>query len=161
DDWSHPLRLEHQVRPLLDDPSLVATVSDGLLATPELTVTMPGFRMVGMIASSLMFRREPVMRRVGYFDRVRKAADTEYRRRIVAAFGDRALHRVAGTAYSLIRVRPSSLSRSDIRGGGWFHPGREAYRSAYTHWHERIRRGEVSPYVARSPSRRPFAAPAY
>src|SRR5690606_40297748 len=94
DDWSHPLRLEHQVRPLLDDPSLVATVSDGLLATPELTVTMPGFRMVGMIASSLMFRREPVMRRVGYFDRVRKAADTEYRRRIVAAFGDRALHRV-------------------------------------------------------------------
>src|SRR5690606_10768559 len=54
DDWSHPLRLEHQVRPLLDDPSLVATVSDGLLATPELTVTMPGFRMVGMIASSLM-----------------------------------------------------------------------------------------------------------
>lgn len=161
DDWSHPLRLEHQVRPLLDNASLVATMSDGLLATPQLTLTMPGFRMVSFIASSLMFWREPVMRRIGYFDRVRKAADTEYRRRIVAAFGDHALYRVGGLAYSLIRVQPSSLSRADIRGGGWFHPGREAYRSAYTHWHERIRRGSVSPYLARSPSQRPFAAPAY
>ena len=30
DDWSHPRRLELQVRPLLENPRLVATTTDGL-----------------------------------------------------------------------------------------------------------------------------------
>jgi O-antigen biosynthesis protein len=161
DDWSHPLRLEHQARPLLEEASVVATLSDGLRATPDLLVSTPGHRPVSTVASSLMFRRDPVMRRIGYFDRVRKAADTEYRRRIVAAFGEHAVRHVGEHPYALIRLWPDSLSRSDFRGGNWMHPARAAYRSAYTHWHDQIRRGRASPHLARSPAHRPFPAPAH
>ena len=75
DDWSHPRRLELQVRPLLDDRRLVATTSDGLAVTEDLWVTRPGIRSGRLNPSSLLFRRSAVMGRIGYFDRVRKAAD--------------------------------------------------------------------------------------
>ena len=87
DDWSHPRRLELQVQPLLADRRLVATTSDGLSVTDDLLLTRPGVRSGRFNPSSLLFRRTAVMGRIGYFDRVRKAADSEYIGRIQAAFG--------------------------------------------------------------------------
>jgi hypothetical protein len=160
DDWSHPRRLELQVRPLLADPALMATTSDGMSVTEELLMTRPGVRSGRFNPSSLMFRRVPVMQRIGYFDQVRKAGDSEFIGRLRAAFGERSLHHLDTLPLALIRLSHNSLSRSEIRAF-WMHPGRVAYSSAYLRWHERIAAGTADPYRPAEPTDRPFAAPAH
>jgi hypothetical protein len=160
DDWSHPRRLEHQALPLLQDPALVATLTDGLRAGEDLVITRPGRQDRLLNTSSLMFRREAVLRRIGYFDRVRKAADSEYHQRILATFGSGAVHRDRTDVYALVRLSRSSLSRAEF-GPGWMHPARTAYKSAYHLWHQRIRAGATSPYLPAPDGRRPFPAPTH
>jgi glycosyltransferase involved in cell wall biosynthesis len=160
DDWSHPRRLERQVRPLLDNGSLVATTSDGLRATTDLIISRPGRLSRGLNTSSLMICRDAVTRRIGYFDEVRKSSDTEYVRRIEAAFGASAVKRLRGEIYAIIRDTPRSLSSADFRAG-WVHPARLAYRSAYALWHEKIKSGAMDGYLPRTNAVRPFPAPAH
>jgi hypothetical protein len=160
DDWSHPLRLEHQARPLVDEPAVVATATDGLRVSDELVVTRPGRQPRLLNTSSLMFRREAVLRRVGYFDQIRKAADSEYHQRIEAAFGADAIRHDRTGSYALVRMSRGSLSRTDF-GAGWMHPARAAYKSAYHVWHQRIRAGTASPYLPKHPTGRPFPAPGH
>jgi hypothetical protein len=158
DDWSHPRRLEMQVRPLDDDPAVMATLTNGLGVTDELLMTRPGVRSVRLNPSSLLFRRTAVMRRIGYFDQVRKAGDSEFIGRIRAAFGDGSVHHLDTAPLALIRLTLNSLSRAEIRAH-WMHPGRVAYSSAYLRWHERIAAGAADPYRPAEPVDRPFAAP--
>ncbi|WP_127497307.1 glycosyltransferase family A protein [Actinoplanes solisilvae] len=158
DDWSHPLRIERQVRPLIEDRRLVATTSDGLAVTDQLMCTRPGVRGDRFNPSSLMLRRGPVLRTVGYFDRLRKAADSEYIGRIQAAFGaGRVLH-VSGSPLALIRLSAGSLSRAEIRAH-WMHPARTAYMSAYQRQHQRIAGRRASAYRPADGADRPFPAP--
>jgi len=160
DDWSHPRRLELQVRPLLDDPRVVATTSDGLSVTGELVLTRPGFRSGRFNPSSLLFRRSAVLRRLGYFDRLRKAADSEYIGRIEAVFGRHAVRHIEVGPLALIRLSAGSLSRSEIRAS-YMHPARVGYSSAYLMWHERIAAGEASAYRPRDGRARPFPVAAH
>ncbi|MGA5302943.1 glycosyltransferase [Nucisporomicrobium flavum] len=158
DDWSHPRRLELQVRPLLENPRVVATTSDGLAVTEHLVLTRPAVRRGRFNPSSLMFRRQVVMDRIGYFDRVRKAADSEYIGRMRAVYGDRAVRHVESEPLALIRLSQGSLSRSEIRAY-WMHPARVAYSSAYQQWHGRIAARAAKPHLPRDGGERPFAAP--
>jgi hypothetical protein len=160
DDWSHPRRLELQVTPLLADRRLVATTSDGLAVTGQLLLTRPGVRSGRFNPSSLLFRRSVVMQQIGYFDRVRKAADSEYIGRIQATFGPRAVRHLESEPLALIRLSAGSLSRSEIKPH-WMHHGRTAYSSAYLRWHQLIASGAVSPYRPADGSARPFAAPGH
>jgi hypothetical protein len=160
DDWSHPRRLELQVEPLLADRRLVATTSDGLAVTDQLLLTRPGVRSGRFNPSSLVFRRSVVMNQIGYFDRVRKAADSEYIGRVQATFGPRAVRHVESTPLALIRLSAGSLSRSEIKPH-WMHAGRTAYSSAYLRWHQLIGAGAVSPYRPADGGDRPFAAPGH
>ena len=158
DDWSHPRRLELQVRPLLTDRHPVATTSDGLGVSEDLLVTRPGVRHSRFNPSSLLFRRTPVMSRLGYFDPVRKAADSEYIGRMLAVFGERAVRHVDSPPLALIRLALGSLSRAEIRPY-WMHPARTAYMSAYQRWHSRIAARAADPLRPRDGGDRPFAAP--
>ncbi|WP_305782889.1 glycosyltransferase [Symbioplanes lichenis] len=158
DDWSHPRRLELQVRPLLSGSRVVATTSDGLGVTDELLLTRPAVRTGRFNPSSLLFRRALVMDRIGYFDTVRKAADSEYIGRIRAVYGERAVCHVESEPLALIRLSHGSLSRSEIRAY-WMHPARVAYSSAYQQWHSRVAARTAGPYRPKDGSERPFAAP--
>jgi hypothetical protein len=160
DDWSHPRRLELQVRPMLDNRRLVATTSDGLAVTEDLRVSRLGIRSGRLNPSSLVFRRAAVVGRIGYFDRVRKAADSEYIGRIQAAFGRRSMSHVESGPLALIRLSADSLSRAEIKAH-WMHPARVAYSSAYLRWHHLIARGEAAPYRPADGTGRPFAVPAH
>jgi hypothetical protein len=160
DDWSHPLRLETQVRPLLDDRRLVATTSDGLAVTGELLLTRPGVRSGRFNPSSLMLRRAAVLRVAGYFDRLRKAADSEYIGRIRAAFGADRVRHVDSPPLALIRLSANSLSRAEIKPH-WMHPARTAYTSAYLRHHELIEAGLAPAHRPADGSRRPFPAPGH
>ena len=158
DDWSHPRRLELQVRPLLDDRRLVATTSDGLAVTDQLLCTRPGVRSGRFNPSSLMIRRSTVLRTVGYFDRLRKAADSEYIGRIQAAFGAGRVRHLDSLPLALIRLSAGSLSRSEIRAH-WMHPARTAYMSAYQRQHQLIAARRSSAYRPADGADRPFPAP--
>lgn len=158
DDWSHPRRLELQVAPLLADKRLVATTSDGMAVTENLLLNRPGVRRGRFNPSSLVVRRAVVLGRAGYFDPVRKAADSEFIERIQAVFGPRSVRHVDEGPLALIRLSDNSLSRSEIRVH-WMHPARAAYRSAYHRWHQAIAAGEARPHRPADGSDRPFAAP--
>lgn len=160
DDWSHPRRLELQVEPLLANRRLVATTSDGLAVTDDLRVSRLGIRSGRLNPSSLLFRRSLVLGRIGYFDRIRKGADSEYVGRIQAAFGGRSVRHVESEPLALIRLSENSLSRAEIKAH-WMHPARVAYSSAYLRWHHLIGRGQADPYRPPDGSGRPFAVPAY
>ena len=160
DDWSHPRRLELQVQPLLDNRRLVATTSDGLAVTDDLRVSRIGIRSGRLNPSSLVLRRSAVVGRIGYFDRVRKGADSEYMGRIQAAFGRRSMSHVEEGPLALIRLSADSLSRAEIKAH-WMHPARVAYSSAYLRWHHLIARDEATPYRPTDGTGRPYAVPAH
>ncbi|MDN3240454.1 glycosyltransferase [Glycomyces tritici] len=156
DDWAAPGRLARSVAPLLADPALQLTYGEAFLCNEDLTVTRPGRVLTTVSTASMMFRRS-VLDRVGYYDEVRKGADTEFLHRVAAAFGDGAVRRLHGVHDTVMRQAPGSLSREEF-GPGWKHPARRAYQSAYPLWHDQIRAG-ADPYLPRAPARRPFWAP--
>jgi len=156
DDWAAPGRLARSIAPLLDDPGLQLTYGEAFLCNEDLTVTRPGRVLTTASTASMMFRRS-VLDRIGYYDEVRKGADTEFLHRVAAAFGDGAVRRLHGVRDTIMRQAPGSLSRDEF-GPGWKHPARRAYQSAYPLWHDEIRAG-ADPYLPRSPARRPFWAP--
>jgi O-antigen biosynthesis protein len=71
DDWSHPRRLELQIEALRSAGAL-ATTSWAVRAFPDLSFTFIGYPPNRPNASSLLFRRKPVIELLGGFDPVRK-----------------------------------------------------------------------------------------
>lgn len=154
DDWSHPLRLERQVAPLLGDDAIFSTTSTGMRVTPDLVLTRLGVEQTRSYnLSSLMIRRAAALNRVGYLDPVRKGADAEYVERARAVFGRPATKHLGGAPLALIRLGSASLSSADYRPG-WMHPARRSYLSAFQAWHTRIKAGAADPKASRA-----FAAP--
>jgi hypothetical protein len=154
DDWSHPLRLERQVAPLLADEAIFSTTSTGMRVTPELVLTRVGVEQTRSYnLSSLMIRRAAALNRVGYLDPVRKGADAEYVERARAVFGRPATAHLGGAPLALIRLGDDSLSSADYRPG-WMHPARRSYLSAFQAWHTKIKHDKADPKAARA-----FAAP--
>lgn len=159
DDWSHPERLERQVRPLLDDRSLIATLSGCLRVTDDLRASWlraSGSSPTRVNSSSLMFRRTEVMHRMGYYDRVRKGADSEFIFRMRAVFGRAAVAELP-ECLALVRLAEGSLSRSDFLPG-WHHESRVWYREMYTYWHGTVRTGRDA-FVPVNGDARPFPVP--
>ncbi|KQX73768.1 glycosyltransferase family A protein [Aeromicrobium sp. Root472D3] len=157
DDWSHPERLARQVEALQRQPDAIASLSSWVRMTPDLVLNRVGYAATRVNASSMMFRREPVVERLGGFDTVRKDADSEFRDRLAATYGEDALV-VLPDVLAVAQLTADSLSRDDF-AFGWWAPTREAYGAAASHWHDRIRRGEASPMLDAS-APRPFPAPA-
>jgi len=158
DDWAHPRRLELQARHLLAHPGEVANDVESSRVSENLRFA--GRRRIALRTadSSLFFRREQVLDRVGFFDGVRAAADGEFRDRLEIAFGRpvpvvRALAPVVLTGFSSATMGEEEL------GDDWVHPARFAYRSARAEWHADIRAGHAAPRLGFPLTSRPFAAP--
>jgi O-antigen biosynthesis protein len=141
DGWSHPLRLERQVTPLLADERLFATTSTALAVTADLVVTRPGCTSLNAANPSSLMLRRSVAGRVGHFDPVRAGADLEYVERARSVLGPAARHELDGPPLALTRLgdRPGCL---------------RSYISAFRRWHVHVREG-------RAPATRPraFAVP--
>lgn len=157
DDYAHPDRIETHVRKHLEEGSHLGTVSHAIRASSDLLVTSIGMRLIPSNASSFMFEREPVLTRLGGYDTVRRAADTEFINRFVATFGADRLVRM-DDVLAVIQATPGSLSRGDL-GFLRRHPARQAYRATANAWHDRIRAG-ADPHVVPG-QRAPFPAPVH
>lgn len=146
DDWAHPERISRQIKPLLENKNLVATVSQlirvddyGNFYAKQL---MP---LTRFNPSSFMFRKDQVIKKTGLWDLVRIAADTEFIERLKLIFGDMSV--------SLIKLplivgahRQNSLMTSSETGNlnDRMSPTRLDYWESWRFWHiEHIRAKKV------------------
>ena len=140
DDWSHPEKIEKQVRHLFDNPAVVGNTSQQVPVTSNLKFYGRGYAVsyVHNNASSFMFRRELVMEAVGYWDCVRFSADNEFIQRVKKVFGDERVVEMPTGPLSFVRQSGSSLSGNATFGvhGGFPNGIRKEYREAYTHFHD-------------------------
>ncbi|WP_432790802.1 glycosyltransferase family A protein [Brevibacterium sp. K11IcPPYGO002] len=140
DDWSHPERLERQIRPMLDDPLLVATQSSCVRTDDYLNPVQIGYpKVLRRNESSLMFRAEAV-RRIGYFHYTRKGGDSEYRLRMEAAYQSKTPI-VGDEPLAIVRLTSGSLSRNEF-APGFRHPNRLIYSQGFGLVHKRCAEAE-------------------
>lgn len=166
DDWSHPLKIERQVRPLLENKQWVATTSHWVRMQDDgVFYARPVHSMMRVNPSSPLFRREQVLAQAGAWDCVRTGADSEFLARLRLVFGRHAIKRVeqplalgAHRADSLMTASSTGYSDTGIS------PHRLAYWEAWSRWHIQALHGKDLPRLPLDMSRlaaeRPFDAPA-
>lgn len=156
DDWSHPERIERQLRPLLDDVRRVASLSRSVRVYNNLSANKIGYAPLRRNVSSLLLRRDPVLSELGGFDEVRKSADSEFLERMEMHYdADRIV--TLDDPLALVQLTTGSLSRTDFQFG-WRDGNRVAYRQAFEYWHQQIARGNESVHLQPGAARR-FPAP--
>lgn len=162
DDFAHPRRIERQVEAVRRSKHGIGSRSWAIRAYSDLTTTYVGYPPNRLNASSLLFRRAPVLDLIGGFDGVRKSADMEYPGRLLAARPRSVIDLGRKAPLAVTQLRMGSLSRSDAVPG-WTHWSRMAYRDAYLEWHGRIARGadprHNPPTLRPQATPRPFAVP--
>lgn len=162
DDWAHPMRIELQAQALLASGDAVANISSLCRVDRDLvfknrnSISNPDF--VYPAFATLMFRRLPVLEKLGGWDRVRKAADSEFISRLGLVFNQEISVVEPRIPLTFALLDGASLSGSELFRG-YLHPERRLYQTRYKEWHEAIADGTASPTLAHY-GPRAFAAPA-
>ncbi|WP_455132195.1 glycosyltransferase family 2 protein [Microbacterium aurum] len=159
DDWSHPHRLETQVRDLVATPGRFANVVHAARVTQDFSVVSNRGARLFLAEPSLMFRRTAVTTAIGYYDSVRKSADTEFRKRLEAVTGKPIPALVEGAPLMVMLADEGSLSGGDFGTNIWNHPDRLTYWSATRRYLDRIKKGVQDPYLPFPQLERAFHAP--
>lgn len=137
DDWSHPRKIEVQLRAFLRDPLMVANAVSWTRMREDLRCTT-GWRLDGAVVHlsypSLMLRREAA-RRLGPWDEVRAGADSEYLWRLQWVFGTRSFtHLCPDLPLAFALDEAGSLTRAkETHIVTNFHGLRLLYREAARH----------------------------
>ena len=160
DDWHHPQQIELQVRDFLAAPDRIANMTNWVRVDEQLTLMLRS--ATGKVSypsmASLMFRRDPVLRDLGYWDTVRKSGDSEFKSRMENYYGiDIEPITLAPLAFAL--MDGANLTKDDM-GVGYLAPERRSYLRGYKSWHREIREADESPYMPKSLEQRRFVAPA-
>ncbi|TYO96888.1 glycosyltransferase [Desulfallas thermosapovorans] len=138
DDWSHPEKIERQVRYLLNNPSIIGNSSQQARVFDDLKPYRrgnPGYYIFNNM-SSFMFRRIPVMNAVGYWDCVRFGADSEFIRRIKKVFGENTVVEVSTGPLTFQRQSRNSLTGDGAFGyHGFFMGARKEYFESHEYYH--------------------------
>ena len=146
DDWSHPEKIETQARHLMDNVDVIANTSAHARLTEELKLHRRGTPGTYIFSnmSSLMFRRRQVSENIGYWDTVRFAADSEYKKRIAAVFGSDAVADLDSGPLSFPRQSSGSLTGSSAFGYRGFLAGvRKEYAEAHGRFHRKADKLEL------------------
>ena len=150
DDWSHPMRIERQVRPLLEDQRLVFTTSQWVRIQDDgAYYARPVHPLTRMNPASPMFRKNKVLEQAGGWDTVRTGADSEFLARLKLVFGRRAMHRVV-QPLTFGAHRPDSLMTAADTGysATGMSETRLAYWEGWGHHHINELRAGRKPYLS-------------
>jgi hypothetical protein len=136
DDVILPERMARSLSALRQRPTALAHVSRLVRLDPDGGFCAARvFPLIRMNPSSLVIRREPVLRRMGGFDPVRTGADGEYLGRLCVLFGADAVIRDK-RLLTVASASPASLTgRADV--GVSSRAGRQARIAYLEHWRER------------------------
>ncbi|GAA1128866.1 glycosyltransferase family A protein [Arthrobacter flavus] len=160
DDWQHPQKIQLLVEKaeMNSDTRLVsarwARVDEALFFQYR------GWKGAYITPAhvSALFPIQLVREKLGYWDTVRKAADTEFILRYQQLINGAEPIEVSEAPLTISLVGTANLSVDDFRLG-FRAPDRISYRSAYEHWHRKVRDGHESGYLPFPLDRRPFPAP--
>ena len=141
DDWSHPQKIELQVKKLAESTSAVAVMSHWVRVEEYLEAVgswLPKGTLFDLNFSSLMVKRD-VMERLGGWDEARVSGDAEFRTRLMNIYGQKSVVKTKHSQLlSLSLSREDSLTRSKsthlrslLFGMRW------QYRDAYQYWHQK------------------------
>ncbi|TFJ91582.1 glycosyltransferase [Lentibacillus salicampi] len=140
DDWSHAEKIEIQAKHLQHNKNIIANTSEHARLTEDLTFYRrgtPGHYIFSNM-SSLMFRRKPVLKKLGYWNSVRFAADGEFKRRLINVFGKQTVVDLKTGPLSLPRQSVTSLTGSSAFGySGFFKGVRKEYVESFEYYHTR------------------------
>jgi glycosyltransferase involved in cell wall biosynthesis len=122
DDWSHPQKIETQVKYMLSVDSCVACTSEMFRSEESLRVGVlrGDCSLISSNTSSLMFRKQPIVEKIGYWDNVRFGADGQMMRRIRMAFGKDSLHHINTGPLSFQRYTDKSITADPSFGYAGF-----------------------------------------
>jgi hypothetical protein len=163
DDWSHPQKIETQVRAMLANPELVGTRTHWSRVSRSLYFFQwwkPGGNIVVLNYSSFMFKRE-ALRALGGWDRVRVSADSEFILRARAIFGgERFIDLCPGAPLSFSLWEADTLTRhSETHIQTSNYGVRRNYSEASKWWHQTATdRNQLR--IPPEPCARRFPAPA-
>ena len=139
DDWMHPQRLELQAKRLIGSDR-IANISMSTRISERLEAVESGRRLrIGLCEPSLMFWRERAVRKAGYFDKLRKGGDSEFRWRLSKAFGQDLEVIYPFRCLTLQRADNGGLTQGDL-GFRWIIDFRLAFRDSYSYWHRKTER---------------------
>lgn len=144
DDWSHPQKIELQVRHLLDHPAFPANITDWVRCYEHLYFTGPtrySQHWVITNASAFMLRIE-VLREARGWDEVRIAADNELIRRVAHSMGRKIPKVVPELPLAFALDRPGSLTRQSRTHVNTIRHGvRRNYHDASRFWLSKLEPG--------------------
>lgn len=152
DDWSHPQRIENQVALLQQDESVPGCRVAAIRCDSNLSRVRMGYKPLGPNASSLMIRHE-LFEEIGGFLPIRKAADTEFAKRL-ELWASQSIVDIK-KPLTIIRISKDSLSRDHFKVG-WQHPARRQFKSSYGYWHSTASKSDL---VLDEAQRAPIAIP--
>lgn len=162
DDWSHPQKIEMQVRELQNSREAIGVVSRWMRVRPDLFALgfwRPSEHLMSNNLSSLLFRRD-LLSDIGPWDTVRVGADNEFLWRFRTKYGDDSLTYTSGhlpLAFSLVRA--DSLTRQNSTHlTTLYHGVREDYQRSYRRWQKNAVLDDLCLEPNR-PRRRAFPAP--
>jgi glycosyltransferase involved in cell wall biosynthesis len=150
DDWSHPLKIERQVNPLLKNKSLVATISSWVRIDQNGTYYARQLHpLMRQNPSSLLFRKELTLKHIGIWDTVKTGADSEFIARLKLVFGHKKVKRIK-EPLSFGAHHPNSLMNTKQTGycNLGFSPERLTYWEAWRQWHiDELKHGK-KPFIS-------------
>ena len=112
DDWAHPQKIAEQVRPLIEDASIIATTSHWLrLDHNGQYYARQIYPFMRQNPASPMFRLERVKQETGLWHIVRTGADSEFYARLKVVFGDENI-KIIRKPLTIASHRPDSLMTS-------------------------------------------------
>lgn len=163
DDWSHPQRFEVQIQPLLKDKHLIATTSNWFRLDNQGKIhTRSIYPIARLNPSSILFRRNIVLKKMGYWDSVRTGADSEFLARLKLVFGQSAIQKIK-IPLTIGAYRTDSLMYASDTGFTSSHipSSRLDYWEAWNSWHIETLKHKNSFYLPPiiPSSQRPFPIP--
>ena len=160
DDWAHPARIHMQVSAMVRDRKVQASLSHWVRTTEDLHFARwwGDAGLVHRNMSSLMIRAS-LRDSLGFWDRARAGADTEYMERILAIHGASAVIDVApGMPLSFGRVHAGALTQTSETHISTQHYGvRRSYLMAARRWHAGLVAAPAP--LQQRPLTRPFPLP--
>lgn len=140
DEWSHPEKIRKQVQHLMNNPKAMGNTTQKIWVDADLEVyrrkiTNSSFYTMRNL-TSLMFRREPVVNEVGYWDSVSFGADDEFIIRIKKIFGKKALTDLQTGPLTFQVKQFEDITEEEIYGGGQYLSGAsKEYHESYSYFH--------------------------
>jgi hypothetical protein len=164
DDLCHPERIPLQLEFLHQNPAVMGVFGLWFRLEAEGRMTYRnswGGVIVHEAVATLIFRRHEVTSRIGYYDPVKIASDTEYLERIKRVFGQESIQQIR-RPLSIALAHTNSLTAA--RGTGidnyfGLSKPRQDYRNSWNKWHKAATPEQLFIPLPKGDYARPFPAP--